>query len=123
MTGPEHCTSCRRPMCRCLNCTRPLGWVRHEAKGLCKSCYVHTTPRPRRLTGSQCGLPRRITIDHAVVELALAGYKPRMNLHERREAILALTRCHLSARQIADRLGVTSRTVTRNRARSRAAIP
>lgn len=113
--GPERCTRCDRAMCRCRNCKRPPGMVRHEGRGLCKACFVANGPRRYRTRGSQAGLPRRISIDHAVIDQALAGTQPRMNWLERHETITYLTRCGLSARSIAQRLGINPRTVVRHR--------
>lgn len=115
MPGPERCANCRSPMCRCPHCHRPAGWVRHEARGLCKNCYVRS--RPYRRDRPSTRKPRApLTIDHAVITLALTGHQPAMNRAERAHVVDYLTRHRATAREIAERLGCTARTVVRHRA-------
>lgn len=61
---------------------------------------------------------RRLEVDPIAVERAVLGERMRLTVPERHEVIQRLTASGLSANQIADRLGVAQRTVTRYRARA-----
>lgn len=57
------------------------------------------------------------TIDEVAVQRAMDGTRTRLTLPERRLAIARLADQGLSDTQIADRLGVSLRTITRDRAK------
>lgn len=102
----------------------PLGFVPHRANGQCGNCYTYVN-RPvvhatRPLTYR--GRPKAAEVDVMVVERMLAGDRlvPCSNA-ELHSAILTLDGRGLSAPKIAERLGVTPRTVTRHRTAQRAA--
>jgi DNA-binding NarL/FixJ family response regulator len=97
------CPSCGR--LRVLRCSGR--WEQERARErLCMGC---------------AGTARREFVDEMAVERLLSGSPVRANAVERRIAVVYLTRHGLSARQVAERLRVTQRTVVRLRARARAA--
>ena len=114
------CARCHRPMKHGKRPTLNPGEVRHDAHGHCHACYVTITrtpqPRGRCRTGR---LPIEYDIDEAIIARALAGHKPEMNPAERSHLIAYLTGKQDTARQIAERLGCTTRTVQRHRAQLR----
>jgi FixJ family two-component response regulator len=76
----------------------------------------------RRTRGMQpAGRPARLSVpDRDAVADAVAGYRCRLSPVSLAEAIDRLDRGWLSSEEIARRLGCTSRTVQRHRARRRA---
>lgn len=54
-------------------------------------------------------------VDEVAVERAMLGHRVRLTARERREVVRALTARGASAREIAERLHTTSRTVQRQR--------
>lgn len=89
------------------------GHVRHNAKGLCRTCYDKGRPR---------SAGQRANTDWVAVDRAIHGIRIRLNSREITEAVDYLSFHGHSAREIADRIGVTSRTVQRARARIRARL-
>lgn len=63
--------------------------------------------------------PPASDVDEVAVERACAGERVRLSSEERHLAILRLTEQGLSVREIAQRIGVTGRSVTRHRAQLR----
>ena len=61
---------------------------------------------------------RSLAVDPIAVERAVAGDRVPLTVPERHQVIQRLTASGLSANQIADRLGVAQRTVTRYRAKA-----
>jgi DNA-binding NarL/FixJ family response regulator len=61
---------------------------------------------------------RRFPADPVVVDLAVRGWPMRLTVPERHAVIQQLTAKGLSANEIAARLGVAQRTVTRYRAKA-----
>lgn len=117
----EPCARCTRPMTR--NRTRPLpdGVVRHMGLGKCSSCYNTDWQYANGIRGTlKAGRRRHVyDVDEVVVERAIAGDRPVMNPAEYEAALQVLIGRPLTAREIADRLGCTQRSVVRGRGRSR----
>ena len=67
--------------------------------------------------GGHCRV-RRLEVDPVAVERAIGGERMRLTVPERIAATQRLTATGLSANEIALRLGVASRSVTRYRARA-----
>lgn len=61
---------------------------------------------------------RRLPVDPIAVERAIGGERVRLTVPERAVVIHSLTIAGFSANEIATRLGVAQRTVTRYRARA-----
>lgn len=107
-TAVRHCTltAYRRWRCRCP-----------EAVSAARATFVSRRVHGR---GGHSRI-RRTEVDPIAVERAIGGDPVRLSCPERSEAIARLTAAGLSANQIAERLGVASRSVTRYRARLRGA--
>lgn len=89
-------------------------YLAYNARGhtICTECG-RIRKREYRLQG---GVP--IPPDPVAIERAIAGDPPeRLTPSERAAAVLALTARNASARQIADRIGCSQRTVHRARSR------
>jgi DNA-binding CsgD family transcriptional regulator len=117
------CADCHRPM-HGRDGTLPDGHVRSHAHGLCVHCYrrrEYAARRHQRRNRPILWPARCPDVDEIAVQRAAYHGDPiRLTVAERVEAVDYLTRHHYSAQQIADRLGMTERTVQRYRARARA---
>jgi DNA invertase Pin-like site-specific DNA recombinase len=72
------------------------------------------TPTERRLANLQAGRDRHSYIDDIAVERLVNGWPPaNTTAAERREAVRILRRRHVPVAEIAERMGVTERSVTR----------
>jgi DNA-binding NarL/FixJ family response regulator len=118
----ETCLVCERPMVRSRGEHRE-GFVRHECRGMCGSCYFKQRPRTS-VHGHQMAGRGRLPddIDDIAVERACGafGRVPPLNPREREAAVLILTRRGWSAVAIAEHLRIAPRSVTRIRAREAA---
>ena len=70
-------------------------------------------------------MTRRATVDAARVEQAVNGETVALNVREREQVVRQMSAAGLSAKEIAGRIGVQSRTVVRirNRLRETGALP
>jgi hypothetical protein len=97
----------------------------HYAQGLCYRCWRHVHPKPSRHFRPFVLRPRPLfscEVDPAAVVRACGGdTRLRLTRAETTECVRRLTQQGLSAQQVADRLGITGRQVTRHRAVDRAA--
>lgn len=117
------CGRCGKPMLRTVG-RIPEGSVRHHGRGYCNPCYHAAFNRPRSsyiksVRGRSQGRPKQgIDIDDTVVDRLLAGDQTvRFTTSELAAAIQTLSESGRSARIIADRFGITARTVNRHRAK------
>lgn len=102
----------------CIGCNRLTitgrykipGHTMYNAKGLCRGCYDKGRTRSQR---------RRQPSDWVKIDRAIHGIHIRLTSREITQAVDYLSFHGHSAREIADRLGVTPRTVHRARARVR----
>ena len=119
MTAPVEPCECGRLFMRSRNKgARPPGVLRHGGFGLCDTCYNRERYTAEgRAAGFYTDPPDEVVIDRAVEGRPPAGIRPV----ESRAAVAILSARGLSAAQIADHLGCTTRTVQRHRARNRAA--
>lgn len=112
---------CGRAMARSK--TPPPGLVAHKGRGMCRNCYetarVRSAAAGRPTTNSTRGTD--CDVDDVAVARAISATwpTPRLNAAERAAAVAILTRRGHSQTQIADRIGITARTVCRHRSRAR----
>lgn len=114
----QPCVKCDRPMIR-TDHALPPNTVRAHARGRCKSCYDQLV-RSRQKGTLKHGY-RTGPLDEVVVDRVMSGDRLRMNQAEFDEVVRRFTRQGWSARMIASQLGCTDRSITRHRARIRAA--
>lgn len=124
------CMRCHRPMLTYSKDRHRIPGARyHCARGLCTGCY--TIARRRRLQDwRRPAVPRMQRIwdftrptgdqpDPVVVDRIIAGERLPVTSVDLEAAVARLTACGRTARQIAETLGCTTRTVQRYRARAR----
>jgi DNA-directed RNA polymerase specialized sigma24 family protein len=88
----------------------------HEGRGMDQQCY----DRERRRSRLDDWPSVRNDHDDEVVNLLVSGFQITASCRERREAIgILLARRQFTHRQIADRIGVSNRTVERVAAKIR----
>jgi DNA-binding CsgD family transcriptional regulator len=118
----------RRKVVPVRPCTRCARSRRIQGRGLCSACYDWHRNRGSLdlypVTGPEALLIRgNRGLDEIAVERALAGDKLALTIEERRLVVDVLTRKGVTARAIAERLGITTRSVVRHRATLRGARP
>jgi DNA-binding CsgD family transcriptional regulator len=114
---------------RCAPCKRAEAWARYEARHAGHDIATisgHTMDgHPRRRCTTCHGQPHAYTppeADDSAVQRAVMGDPPpRLNVSERRAAVQKL-RGELSGRLIAERIGVSPRTVWRHLAAARTGV-
>lgn len=127
MTRP--CARCNRNTVPPPTSSRPrqAGTVYYCGKGLCRGCYSVERAKEHRLWLRPPGPRMRFftrsgdELDDVAVGRALAGERLKLTAAEIDEAVRRLTAARYSARQIAETLGCTTRTVQRHRTRLRLA--
>lgn len=122
MDEPRACTAAKHtPSHRSyrLGCRCPATIDRlHQLRRGWDATYLAKYGRPR---GTSTASASNRFVDDIAVDLAVHGHKPRLYIPERAQAIARLTRAGMSAAQIAERVGVTARTVVRHRQKGREA--
>lgn len=99
-------------------CGTHAAYNRHKSRGEepCEACKRGEREyQSRRDYTARRVKPPASDVDEVAVERACAGERVRLSSEERHLAILRLTEQGLSAREIARRIGVTGRSVTRHR--------
>lgn len=107
---PGICSTCGGPTSRT--------WVTR-----CRACYrTHFDISAAARAGRAAQTARQAGLDAIAVERLVMGRPPAVSTRaERQRAVAILTRRGLSARRIAETIGVSQRTVVRLRGRGRAA--
>lgn len=120
------CADCGRPMVSATVHDRQPAQrvtVAHAARGLCRTCYSRHR-HGRRVAGTYPSGRSRLDddVDEIAVERVITGCGAGITLsvRERETAVCELTRRGCSNSQTARRVGVSTRTVERIRARLRA---
>jgi hypothetical protein len=112
----ELCSDCRRPLWRHRLQPPPAGYVLHWARGRCKRCARRYWPSASAsASASACRRRKPLVVDDVAVDRACRGGRVRLTPTERKLAVGRLTGAGYSTAVTAERLAVTTRTVTRIR--------
>jgi hypothetical protein len=111
-----------KPTCQWADCTEPVGYRCRQFCGP-EHLRLGTLERHRRYNATRVGdrsgrrHPRQPPfVDPVAVLRVVGGDRVELNRSERRAAVALLTRRGLTAAAIAERVGVSARSVTRHRA-------
>lgn len=104
--------ACQRHGCQCPEAAADVRerWRRKSAARRARQAK----PRPEAVS-----TVRLAAVDPISVQLACDGYPDRLTVPERAQAVAVLSRRRLARHEIAQRLGCSTRTVDRHRARVR----
>lgn len=103
-------------------CDEPGCLTRHHARGFCRAHYTawRRANDPTYVKSRRAPRDRTIGVDPIAVEMLMRGPVPSARTSERTAAVDVLVqRPGMSAAEIAERVGVSKRTVSRRRARAR----